>query len=297
MQKTLIIKQAAAGDVVRTTSILNVLEGKVYWVVNAENAPLFPDSHRGLELITNTDTALASLSKEQFNLVISFEEQINCAQLASSISAQKLTGVYLQGERLSYTDDAADWFDMSLISKKGQQHANQLKLKNSLTFQHILFKMVGQKFANHRPIIYRDEKIEKVRRLIGIDTRVGVTWPNKRWTGYDELIQLLQSDGYTIKLFAYKENIREYLDEIATCSCIISGDSLPMHVALGYGIPCIAIFNCTPPNEIHGYGLLKKIVSPLLHQNLYSRIYSEEVVQSISVTEVYDAFRELRLQK
>jgi heptosyltransferase-2 len=297
MQKTLIIKQAAAGDVVRTTSILNVLEGKVYWVVNAENAPLFSDIGPGLELITNADTALATLSKERFNLVVSLEEQMNCAQLASSISAQKLTGVYLQGDRLTYTDDAADWFDMSLISKKGQQNANELKLKNSLSFQHILFKMVGRKFANHPPIIYRDETLEKVPGLIGIDSRVGETWPNKRWTGYDELILLLKSDGYTIKLFGYKENVREYLDEIATCSCIISGDSLPMHVAIAYEIPSIAIFNCTPPNEIHGYGLLRKIVSPLLHQNLYSRIYSEEVVRSVSVMEVYDAFKKLGLQK
>jgi heptosyltransferase-2 len=297
MEKTLIIKQAAAGDVVRTSSILNVLKGKIYWVVNSENARLFPDHYSGLALIPDTDNALSVLSAEHFNLVISLEEQDNCARLATAVKTDKLTGVYLEDERLSYTDDASGWFDMSLISKKGQPCANELKLKNTLSFQHFLFQMAGKVFQNHRPIVYRNGTIKKKRGLIGIDNRVGLTWPNKGWAGYDELIRLIEEQGYTTRSFSYKEDVREYLDEIASCSCMISGDSLPMHVATAYGIPCVGIFNCTPPNEIHDYGLLKKIVSPLLHKNLYSRTYSEDVVQSVSVTQVYEAFNQLRLEK
>jgi len=34
MQNILIIKTGAAGDVVRTTSLLNILKGNIYWIVD-----------------------------------------------------------------------------------------------------------------------------------------------------------------------------------------------------------------------------------------------------------------------
>jgi heptosyltransferase-2 len=44
-----------------------------------------------------------------------------------------------------------------------------------------------------------------------------------------------------------------------------------MHLAIGSGVPSIALFNCTSPWEIHDYGVLTKIISPLLPEFFYKR--------------------------
>jgi heptosyltransferase II len=63
-----------------------------------------------------------------------------------------------------------------------------------------------------------------------------------------------------------------------------------MHVAMAYHIPSIAIFNCTSPAEIHDYGTLKKVISPLLPQAFYKTSFSQEVIDSISTEEVFRVF-------
>jgi ADP-heptose:LPS heptosyltransferase len=133
--------------------------------------------------------------------------------------------------------------------------------------------------------------------LIGIEKRVGDTWPNKQWGGYDELSKLVRSDGFEVREFHQRDGLRDYMDEIASCACIICGDTLSMHLALAYQIPCITIFNCTSPYEIHPYDKLKKITSPMLKENFYSRAYSKEIIDSVPVEEVYNAFKQVGLRK
>lgn len=291
MQETLIIKTGAAGDVVRTTSVLNVLEGNVTWIIAPENKPLLPDALPRLQLIPVVKLAGSDVLQKSFDLVLSLEETPACAAIASNVNTKKLTGVHLKDGNMTYTEDAAGWFDMSLISRKGKQIADQLKLENQFSFQHFLFEMIGKKFSGEPYIIYKKHQIKKNSNLLGIESRSGRVWPNKAWSGYNELRKKIMSEGFEVRTFTHKENLRDYLDEIASCSFIISGDSLPMHVAMAYQIPAIAIFNCTPPNEIYDYGSLTKIVSPLLRDNLYDRKYKKEIVNSIDIKSVYRQFK------
>jgi heptosyltransferase II len=297
MQNILIIKTGAAGDVVRTTSLLNVLKGNIYWIVDTKNRWIFPDNLPGLHILTQADFERLNLGDITFDVVLSLEEDPACAQLASSVTSKQLIGVYLNQEGLTYSPQSSGWYDMSLISKKGSVVANALKKSNPFSFQHWLFNMVAKEFTNEPYVIYQDPAIKPIKGLVGIERRVGETWPNKGWNGYELLEKKIMSLGYQVRHFQQKENMRDYFDDIAQCSCIISGDSLPMHVAIAYQIPCIAIFNCTPPDEIHGYGHLTKIVSPLLKEFLYQPHYDEEVVSSIRVETVISAFSELGISK
>jgi hypothetical protein len=54
-------------------------------------------------------------------------------------------------------------------------------------------------------------------------------------------------------------------------------------------IPCVSIFTCTSPWEIHDYGVQTKIVSPLLEEFFYKRGYDERATTAITVDEVFDA--------
>jgi heptosyltransferase-2 len=286
MNNTLIIKTAAAGDVVRTTSLLNVLEGNIYWVSSPANKFLLPDNFPGLNVLT-IEEAHAQLAKMEFDLVISLEEEESCARLASDMKSKKLTGVFFHHNRIQYTDDSRYWFDMSRISRLGIHEANKLKADNFLTYQDCIFKMIGHRFHGEPYSIWSPEQEQSLATVIGIEKRSGDKWPDKRWWGYDKLIRQLQSNGYVVKVFSQKEQLRDYLCEIAACTHIISGDTLAMHLGMAYGKKCTAIFNCTSPQEIYDYGLLKKVVSPLLKKYFYSNSTDREVIESVSVEEVY----------
>jgi heptosyltransferase-2 len=290
MTKILLIKTGAAGDVVRTTVLLNALAGSVTWVIDSRYKGILPAGHPNLARIIALDDAFTALQNEMFDHVISLEEDVRCASLAGSIPAKKLTGIYLENDRLTYTPDAAGWFSMSLISKLGRQAANEAKKKNTATFQELLLSMFQLPFNREPYCIYRNKHIKSSPALIGIETRVGARWPNKAWSGYESLIQKLQQQGYVCTLLEQRKFITEYLDDIARCSFIISGDTLAMHVAMAYQIPSIAIFNCTSAAEIYDYGTLHKVVSPLLHEAFYKTDFSQAVINSISVEEVFDLF-------
>jgi ADP-heptose:LPS heptosyltransferase len=52
MENTLIIKTGAIGDVVRTTSLLNVIAGNIYWITGNASKPLFPGDIQGLNVLS-----------------------------------------------------------------------------------------------------------------------------------------------------------------------------------------------------------------------------------------------------
>lgn len=292
MQKILLIKTGAAGDIVRTTVLLNALKGKITWVAESKYVDLLPDDHPLLDRVLSIEEAAEKLTQEKFDLTISLEEDRQCARLASIVPTQKIIGIFSKDDSITYTDDTSSWFDMSLVSRKGAHFANEAKWKNKDSFQQHLFRMIGQEFGDEPYCIYRDKRLAWESKLVGIETRSGNRWPNKAWGGYPELIGKLEAAGYTCRLLSERKNIGEYLDDIARCSFLISGDTLAMHVALAYKIPSIAIFNCTSPTEIHDYSLMRKVVSPLLQQSFYSQDYSAAVVNSISAETVYTIFRD-----
>ena len=288
MENSLIIKIGAAGDVVRTTSLLNVITGNIYWITGNASKPLFPEDIQRLKVLSLEEAAY-SLKNIRFSRVISLEEDDHCAQLAISVKANHLTGIYADDGKINYTDDSSCWFDMSRVSKLGIKKANELKKQNELPYQHYIFQMIGKKFGGEPYWIFANRMVNSNAGLIGIEKRIGKQWPNKQWNGYDELIKRLGENGYRIRILEQRDDIRDYLVDIAECDHIVSGDTLAMHIALGYKKTCTAIFNCTSPQEIYDYGLMKKVVSPLLDKYFYSGSYDTEVIESLSVDEVIGA--------
>ncbi|MBL7740196.1 MAG: hypothetical protein JNK14_13350 [Chitinophagaceae bacterium] len=287
MENILIIKTGAAGDVVRTTSLLNVLQGNIYWITSVANTWLLPDDMPGLTILA-PQQAPAMLKNISFDLIVSLEENRECAAMAVEYTSRELAGVYLSGDQMVYTHNAAHWFDMSRISRYGLQRANRLKAENVYSYQECIFKMTGKSFTGEPYRIYSNRNIAQKDGLTGIEKRSGNMWPDKQWWGYDQLVQKLGEEGRPVKVFEQRHHIREYLDDIAACAHVVSGDSLAMHVAMAYNKTCTAIFNCTSPQEIYDYGLLRKVVSPLLNNYYYASTYDKEVIESIPLKDVYD---------
>ncbi len=109
---------------------------------------------------------------------------------------------------------------------------------------------------------------------------------------YAELKEQLEARGLLVNFLPKRESLLEHLSDVRNHRCLVGGDSLPMHFALGTSTPCVTLFTCTSPWEIYDYGIQKKIVSPLLEQFFYKREYDRKATTVIDVADVMRATME-----
>ena len=124
---------------------------------------------------------------------------------------------------------------------------------------------------------------------VAIAADAGPIWPMKKWAYYDELKHQLKGRGLTVNVLPERSSLLEHLCDVKNHQCLVGGDSLPMHLALGTATRCVTLFNCTSPWEIYDYGVQKKIFSPLLEEFFYKRGYDKRAATAITMDEVVSA--------
>jgi heptosyltransferase-2 len=283
----LILKLGATGDVVRTTPLLRCFAGEITWVTAAKNAVL----------LQNLEFPVRSFSWEQrdavrdrkYDLVINLEDDLDTGLFVGTLEFKQLFGAYADStSSLRYTEDSRRWFDFSLISAYGREEADRLKLLNRRTYQELIFDGLG--FSFHGEPYMLPAPVETgLSGDVAIAADSGPVWPMKKWAYYSELKRALEDRGLVVNLLPARESLLVHLCDVRNHRCLVGGDSLPMHLALGTGTRCVSIFTCTSPWEIHGYGIQKKIVSPLLAEFFYKRTYSPRATTAIGVEEVLRA--------
>jgi hypothetical protein len=283
----LIVKLGATGDVVRTTPLLRPLTGEATWLTDTKNIVLLKalkDDLRGFSWEQR-----AKALDRRYDLVISLEDTPDVGHFVNTLKFQRLWGAYVDSEgRMCYTDDSRDWFDLSLISAYGKQKADKLKFQNRQTYQELIFHGLGFRFAGERYLL--PPPIETgLSGDVAIAADAGVVWPMKKWAFYKELKERLEDERLTVNVLPTRSSLLEHLADVQNHRCLVGGDSLPMHFALGTGTPCVTLFTCTSPWEIHDYGVQKQIVSAVLEEFFYKRGYDERATTAISVDEVFDA--------
>jgi heptosyltransferase II len=283
----LIIKLGATGDVVRTTPLLRRFDGPVSWITAKNN----------LELLQGVDPEVRCVSWENrkhvadttYDLVINLEDDRETSSFLKQLKFKQLFGACLNSdEKLAYTSDSCRWFDLSLISTYGREEADRLKLINRRTYQELIFEGLGLGFSGETYYL-PPSRPTGLSGDVAISSTAGAVWPMKNWAYYDELKNKLESVGLRVNILQSRPTLLEHLADVEGHRCLVSGDSLPMHLALGSGVPCVSIFNCTSPWEIYGYGLQQKIVSPLLERFFYKRGYNRRATVAITVEKVMDA--------
>jgi ADP-heptose:LPS heptosyltransferase len=285
--KVLIIKIGATGDVVRTTPLLRRLDGQITWITESKNAVLVENLADNLRCFSWEDRRL--IRDIKYDLIINLEDSLEVGAYLKMHQATQLFGAYLDSQNnLRYTDDSRDWFDLSLISSYGKGHADKLKLKNRRTYQELIFDGLGLRFAGETYVL--PTSIETgLSGDVAIAPEAGEVWPMKKWAYYENLGEQLEDRGLTVNVLPKRSSLLEHLADVGNHRCLVSGDSLPMHFALGTGTRCITLFTCTSPWEIYDYGIQKKIVSPLLEEFFYKRGYDKRATTAISVDEVFSA--------
>lgn len=203
MTRILILKTAALGDVLRTTSILPGLaarypECEITWVTLREARDLVahhPLVH-AVETVRPDDpqrmTELARrLSARSWDRVLSFDDELPMCRLAAAIGGCSLSGACLDPSgRRTYTDDVEPWFGMGLLARDGRAAADQRKRTNQRSHAAIFADMLGipmgrpelplepARLAGAAAIL--DLERRRARGpLIGLNTGAGGRWPTK----------------------------------------------------------------------------------------------------------------------
>ena len=280
----LISKIGATGDVVRTTPLLRVPSGHITWLTAAKNRVLLEGLKDGLRCVSWEERE--SVLDASYDLAINLEDTLDVAQFVKTVRCSEIFGAYVNSDdRLKYTENSRRWFDLSLISSYGRQEADRLKFLNRQSYQELIFTGLGFSFSGERYLL--PEPIEtKLSGDVGIAADAGPIWPMKKWAYYEELKQRLEDQGLTVNVLPKRSSLLEHLSDVRNHRCLVGGDSLPMHLALGTGTRCITLFTCTSPWEIYDYGIQKKIVSPLLEEFFYKRGYDNRATTAITVDEV-----------
>jgi heptosyltransferase II len=286
----LILKLGATGDVVRTTPLLKRFSGDVTWVTAGKNMVFVQGLRSNLRCFGWEQREKARDRK--YDLVINLEDTLDVGLFVKSVTCGQLFGAYVDSaDVLRYTEDSRRWFDLSLISSYGKEEADKLKLNNRHTYQELIFSGLGFRFGGE-PYLLPEPVETGLSGDVAISAEAGPVWPMKNWAFYNELKRKLEAQGLKVNLLGQRPSLLEHLCDVRNHRCLVSGDSLPMHLGLGSGTRCVSLFTCTSPWEIHSYGIQQKLVSPLLAEFFFKRHFDKRATTAISLEEVFEAVME-----
>ncbi|MBI5361877.1 MAG: glycosyltransferase family 9 protein [Planctomycetes bacterium] len=204
MHELLIVKTAALGDVLRTTSILEGLcerhgPARVTWLT----APGAVDLLRTHPLVStvlavdvksaaSVEEAARRLAETRWSRVIALDDEEPLCGIVARLSTESLSGATLDasGKRV-YTDDVAPWFDMGLLSRFGKAEADRLKVLNTRSQPALYAAMLGIRMGKPGLVLPAAARafgaafrarhaLDERRPLVGLNTGAGGRWLSKQ---------------------------------------------------------------------------------------------------------------------
>ena len=319
--KICIIKLGALGDVIRTIPLLEAIKEKypdseITWITRKSSLNILETNPH-----INNILLMPASSDKKFDILYNFDIEEDAITLASKINADKKYGFFSQDNYPSAFNFSAEYYLNTLFD-------DDIKKTNNKTYQEMMFNAAELGWKKQKINIYLTEKDRdyakdffdknnlKAGEVIGIHIGSSPRWPSKSWheSRIIEFIKKIMHGNCNILLLAgpddiekqknilkqlKKENmliatqdpfctVRQFSSLVSFCKTIVCSDSLALHVSLALNKPTIGLFFCTSPNEVEGYGLLTKIVSPLLKDFFPEKSdqYNEKLVNSIPVDEV-----------
>lgn len=331
-KKILIIKLAALGDVLRTTSILPGLERKypgshITWLVNEESYPLLENNPLIHSIMPYNLDSVLRLLVERFDLALSLDKAWQGVSLAMLVKSKDKKGFGLNEKgRLFPLNKESEYAFLLGID-------DNLKFKeNKKTYQEIIYDMCVLDCKNDEYILnipnagkfekefLRKNRIKNGSLVIGLNTGSGEVFAAKKWTidGFIELARLLNNKlkAKVILLGGPNEeernreiksrlkkiivdtgchnSLKDFIKIVNCCSLLVSGDTLAMQIAIALKKKVVALFGPTCHQEVSLYGRGEKIVSGISCAPCYRQACDDlECMSSISPKRVFHAVQRL----
>jgi len=327
--KILIIKLGAKGDVVRTLPVLQALREKypdseITWLTKPSSLEIVRMSP-----YVNKVLSIPYTENLSFDVLYNFDIDDLATSLAMQISAKKKLGFSNEGGYTSAFNLPAEYYLNTLFDDK-------IKKENTKTYQQMMFDAAELPYNHKLPIINLSSEDKKyaedfvtsnslnIEKLVGLHIGSSPRWPSKSLSSkkIEEFIIAAKQEGYDVLLLAGPDDIekqktileslkqqgidvkqnnpqnsdKQFISLVNLCKFMVCSDSYALHVSLALKKPTIALFFCTTPYEVEGYGLLTKIVSPMLYEFFPEKQdqFSEQLVNSITVEQVLKALNSMK---
>jgi heptosyltransferase-2 len=298
--RVLMVKLAATGDVLRTTSFLPAIhaawpDAKVTWITRKAAVALF-DGNPLVDEVLATDDAVtaARLQTETFDVVLCPDADPDAAVLAAMANGRERRGYVRNaaGHVVPLGKGATYWLRMGTSDTK--------KRKNRETYQKLVAEVLGLDPAAVREPILEPSKADAVAAaafvgglpgsgpLVGLNTGAGGRWAYKQWTRehQETFLRLCTAAGCRVLLLGGPEEVQRHRDLLASasglpvfdggnensygrfaalidqCRVVVTSDSLAVHVAAARKVPAVVLFGPTSAPEIELYGRGTKLVPP-----------------------------------
>ena len=295
--RILIIKTGALGDVLRTTTILQVVrrqfpQSHITWITAPSAVPLLSANEQINTLLSFNEDDAGGLLKEKFDLSICLEKEGYPLVFAGLVLAKHKVG-YSPTPWSAATVANTESRYMMLLGV-----SDELKFfKNKLSYPQIICEAAGFNFRRD-PYTLRltdasiaarqriRSQLNGQRKIVGLNTGCGAVFRTKQWTleGWAATANTLQSEsgcqvvlmGGTAEevlnrsimeqvpglLDAGTDNsLEDFFGIVDACDIVVTSDSLGMHIAIALEKYVVALFGSTSHHEIDLYERGEKVIT------------------------------------
>lgn len=306
----LIIKFAALGDVLRTTTILTALKEKypgshISWLTEELSGEVLKDNAFIDKIYLYNNSLPEELLTKNFDLLINLDKDdiaISSSEIISS-KIKKGFGKDKHGKVRPFDQDSEYAYRLGID--------DELKFRiNKKTYQQISFEQIGLTFKNQEYVFNICEKdkaavreklknkgLSKDKIILGIVTGSGSGFCGKSLPDnyYAEIIDTLTTKNIQILLLGgpremaknqkiiklinskiidtgCNNTINEYAAIIDHCDLILTGDTLTLHLAIALKKYPVVFFGSTSHQEIELYARGTKLLPSLNCAPCYKKI-------------------------
>jgi heptosyltransferase-2 len=315
IQRGVIIKLGAAGDVLRSTPLLRALDPvstgtKILWVTHSPE--LLPTN--ACEAVHPTAATLARIAQGTWDFCWNLDKDPEACAIAASTKATEHRGYTLR-DGTPYPVDKAAWH------KFATGIDNPYSRQNRQSYVEEIFDITGLPFRKEEYWLRGTTATAKETAAqlipegsaIGLNIGAGKRWPSRIWPVeyWVELIKLLKARGLQPILLGGPEEVEMsaqlvdmtgclasgvqpleiFYAMIARCECVVSAVTMAMHLAIGARTPLVLlnnIFNCY---EFELYGRGEIVEPPSLCDCYYSPICrtGRKCINEIAPEAVFEA--------
>lgn len=286
-ENVLIIKLGAAGDVIRTTPILEPVRrehprARIWWLTYSPE--LVPASIVDRVLKWDSES-VESLRAIRFTRLINLDKDRYACALATSLVADRKDGFLIGpfGESEPANDRARFKFITGIF--------DDISLSNRKSYPDELFEICGYTYAGEEykldiPAAPTFENLDVSKPLIGMNTGAGARWTSRLWSVQDwaDLATRMLDSGRGVVLLGgpdedqrNKEIARltngraqylgffklpQFIALMDRCELIVSGVTMAMHIAMALRKKLVLMNNIFNPYEFADLFGLGEIVQP-----------------------------------
>jgi heptosyltransferase-2 len=324
----LVVKRGALGDVVRTAYFADALRRRhgdalrLSWITAPMSLPL-------IRFNPNIDDVWTSFEEARgihFMRVFSLDDESEAIDGLAGLDAERVTGAIRDPKgNLTYTDDAAAWFDMGLLSRFGKARADALKKRNTLGHAEIFAGIFGVEATF--PSFHGSPRLEEWAArwmpdgpyYVGVNCFAGGRWQSKELRGPEipKLIEGILQKGHDrntkvvligagadfernkrlavdfspdeVLVASTDDSVLRLAAVIGRLDLMISSDSLAMHLAISQDVPTVAFFAPTSAPEIDAFDRVTKVVSTASDYCSYRRDADNSSITAERLLAAFDA--------